>query len=456
MSGKPRNILFLLADQFRHSALGVASGGAVRTPNLDRLAQEGICFRNAYTPLPVCAPARQALLTGRHPDSHGAFWNYGFFHTPPLQPCDSWPEQLARRGSHGAFLGKWNASPAHGPQAFGFSHVVTFAEHDALLREKYPNLSHTGGWMGCESPLPVEDSRTHYLAQKALDFAREQDSQSSWHMWVDFGMPHLPCRPSAPFSTMYDPATLPKWPGYDDPFQHKPFIHQQQTWNWRLENTPWEEMAPQVARYYGMVSQIDGAIGRLLDGLKATGQLDDTLIVFTADHGDMCGNHRMFDKHYVLYDDIVRVPLILTGPGIASRTSDALVSNCLDLPLTLADLLDLDPPQGAHGLSLPLDGGRGPRQWITSSSNGQQFGMFNTRMITDGHLKYVWNLTDVDELYDLDTDPGEIDNRIDDPSLTETLRALRRLLYEDLISHDDPFLHGDWVAPQLLEGRKCR
>ena len=451
----PRNVLFLLADQFRHDALGFTSDGRVQTPHLDALARGGFRFTNAYTPLPVCAPARRALLTGRHPDADGAYWNYGFFATPPLLPCGSWPEQLAARGSRGGYVGKWDISPAAGPKDFGFAHVANASAYGALIDRKYPGLRLSSDWMGCENPVALEDSKTHFLAGQALSFIQTVDPRMPWHLWLDFGMPHLPCQPSAPFSRMYRPEDIPPWPGYDDSFVRKPFCHQQQSWNWRLENMPWEDMARQVARYFGMVSQIDDAIGLLLSGLAETGRLDDTLIVFTSDHGDLCGNHRMFDKHYVLYDDIVRVPLILSGPRVPAGVSGALVSNCLDLPPTLSSLLGLTPPSDGHGLPLPMRGER-PREWITASSNGQQFGMFNSRMITNGRLKYVWNLTDVDELYDLSNDPGEKDNRVDDPSLRDVLQTLRRLLYDDLVSHGDPFVRGDWVAPQLLEGRKCR
>ncbi|MEG0768058.1 MAG: sulfatase-like hydrolase/transferase, partial [Clostridia bacterium] len=393
-----RNLLFLLADQFRHDALGVTSGGLLQTPHLDQLARNGLLYTRAYTPLPVCAPARQALLTGRHPDSFGAYWNYGFLPTPPLMPCDTWPEQLQARGSRGGYVGKWNVSPDAGPADFGFATVMDPTAHDRLLREKYPNLTHTGGWMGCESPIALEDAKTHFLVRQALDFVQAGDSVQPWHLWVDFGMPHLPCRPSAPFATMYDPTRLPPWPGYEDTFINKPFCHKQQSWNWHLEHMPWSEMAQQVARYYGMVSQIDDAIGQLLEGLSQCGQLEDTLIVFTSDHGDLCGNHRMLDKHYVLYDDVVRVPLLLWGSDIPARTLDALVSNCLDLPQTICALFGLTPPVCGHGVPLPFLPAAG-REVITASSNGQQFGMFNARMITDGRIKYVWNLTDVDELY---------------------------------------------------------
>jgi arylsulfatase A-like enzyme len=166
----------------------------------------------------------------------------------------------------------------------------------------------------------------------------------------------------------------------------------------------------------------------------------------------MCGNHRMFDKHNTMYDDIVRVPLVISGSSLKPHSSGTLVSNCLDLPLTISGLMGLPALSEAHGLCLPLSG-ESPRNFVTSSSNGQQFGFFNTRMITDGQYKYVWNLTDVDEFYNAQTDPSECRNLIYESSMTEKIRGFRKELFNDLKAHGDPFA-SEWLAPQLLEGRK--
>lgn len=446
-----RNLVFLLADQLRHDAPGFA-GGFAATPHMDRLAGEGTAFLRAYTPLPVCGPARRALFTGRHPDSMGAFWNDGFFplNTPSFHPADNLGQRLKDSGRQGCYVGKWGLGADSAPADFGFATCPDPEEYNGYLAERYPSLTHSGGWMGCESPVALEDSKTHFLARQAANFV--ETAEEDFFLWVDFGMPHLPCRPSPPFSTMYDPAEIPPWPGYEDSFVNKPYCHRQQVVNWRLEDMAWSEMAGQVARYYGMVSQLDDAIGGILAALERAGRLEDTLIVLTSDHGDMCGNHRMLDKHYVLYDDVVRVPLALWGKGLEPLRSDALVSNCLDLPVTICGLMGLPPLPKTHGKPLPLDG-VGARRYITSSSNGQQFGFFNNRMITDGRYKYVWNLTDIDELYDVQSDPGECDNRIGDEALAGLLSELRGVLYDELQFHEDPLL-TEWTAPQLLENRK--
>jgi arylsulfatase A-like enzyme len=454
MAGQYRNLVFLLADQLRHDAPGYALGGRglAKTPSIDRLAGRGIAYSRAYTPLPVCAPARQSLLSGRHPDSFGSFWNHGFFHTPDFTPEATFTQRLAESGRKGGFVGKWDVARGTVPADFGFdAFYCGKAEYAAYFDRRYPKLSFEGGWMGCESPVAVEDADTHFYARNAADFIRAQGNEP-FFLWVDFGVPHLPCRPSAPFSTMYKSEDIRPWPGYDDPKENKPYTHKQQTLNWRLESVPWTEMAGQVARYCGVVSQLDDAIGLIVRALEESGRLDDTLIVLTSDHGDMCGNHRMFDKHNSMYDDIVRVPLVLSGTSLSPHVSDALVSNCLDVPLSMCGLMGLPPLPHGHGVPLPLEREK-PRRFVSSSSNGQQFGFFNTRMLTDGRYKYVWNLTDVDEFYDAGTDPGECHNLIYDRALSEKINEFRMHLYQDLTAHGDPFASG-WLAPQLLEGRK--
>lgn len=449
------NFLLINADQLRHDCVGWRGLRDVRTPNLDRLAETGVRYENAFTPLPVCAPARQAILSGRHPDSFGAQWNYDFMPTPTVQPEWCWPRQLSERGYQTAYLGRFHVSPTLRPADFGYQRHVSWAGHKALLAQKYPDAAYSGGWLGCASPVDVEDSGTHWMAGRACEVLREFAAKGKpWHIWVDYEEPHLPCRPSEPFASMYDPASIEKWPGYDDDFAQKPYCHKQQTLSWNTADLPWSEAAKMVARYYGVISQLDQAIGRILDALDETGQADDTLVVFTSDHGDMCGNHRMLDKHYVLYDDIIRVPLIVRRPGTPPCTNAAFVSNCLDIPHSIRSWLGLEPDAAGHGRMLPLSPEESFRDEIVCTSNGQQFGLYTTRMLRDDRWKYVWNLTDVDELYDLKTDPGELRNRIADPEQQQRVAQMRRRLHDLLLAQGDRFAGNEWMERQLLEGKK--
>lgn len=452
------NLLLINADQLRHDCVGYRDLRPVETPALNRLAEESQVYTEAFTALPVCAPARQSLLCGRHPDSFGAQWNYDFMPTPTVQPDWCWTRQLREEGWNTAYLGRFHVSPDLKPDDFGYNEWVSWAGHKQLLKEKYPDASYTGGWLGCENPVEVEDSGTHWMAEQASAMIEKFAAQDKpWHIWVDYEEPHLPCRPSAPFSQMYDPKEVVPWDGFGDIFENKPYCHKQQTLSWGTDEMNWEEdFAPMVARYYGVISQLDQAIGRILDTLERTGQKDNTIVVFTSDHGDMCGSHQMLDKHYVLYDDIIRVPLLVRYPGKEPRVCDRFVCNTLDIPYSLIDWLGLQRPDVEHGQTLPMDAAQDEttRQEMVCTSNGQQFGLYSTRMIRDKRYKYVWNLTDVDEFYDLEADPGEKSNRIAEVEHQDRIAAMRKKLCSQLEKHGDPLIRSDWTRCQLLNGKQ--
>ena len=454
------NLLIVNADQLRHDMIGVRGLHPVKTPNLDLMAAESCVYTHAFTPVPVCAPARQALLSGRHPDFFGASWNYDQMPnlpTPTVQPEWCWTRHLSQAGYKSAYLGRFHVSPTLKPADFGYDIHISWQGHKQLLRDKYANVQYTGGWLGCANPVPVEDSGTHWMADRACEMLEEfARGGQPWHMWVDYEEPHLPCRPSEPFASMYKPEDVDKWDGCDDPFIHKPYCHKQQTVSWETNEYTWTEFSQMIARYYAMVSQLDDAIGKILRKLEETGQKDNTIVVFTSDHGDMCGSHQMLDKHYVLYDDNTRVPLMVRYPGKPACVRDDFVHNVLDIPASAVRWLGLPAQDVEHGAPLPLAGDENAdaRPYIVCSAQGQQFGLFSNRMIRDKQYKYVWNLTDVDELYDVAADPGEKVNLIDRAEHQERIAAMRKDLYNDLISHGDPFAGNPWMQTQLLKNKK--
>jgi arylsulfatase A-like enzyme len=438
------NLLFIMADQHRYDCMGHAGRFDIHTPHLDRLASEGASFARAYTPIPVCAPARQSLLCSRQADSFGAYWNHSFFPARTLAPSDDlWTLRLKAAGYQGALIGKWNSSATHGPQDFGY---------DTWLDDYQCGAEFSGGWFGCDSPVPVEESKEFHQAGQAVALMeRFKADGRPFHLRVDFDSPHLPCRPSEPYASMYRDKELTPWDSFGDSLEGKPYIQRQQLANWGLEGMAWDDWQPCVRRYYGMVGQIDGAVGVMLSALDRLGLAEDTVVVYTSDHGDTCGGHGMIDKHYILYDDVIRVPLIIRAPGVAFDRG-AFVSNCLDIGPTLEELCGLKPPGAErHGQSLIS---APPRDCIVSSGNGQQFGFYSQRCVRTREHKYIWNLTDTDELYDLSIDPGELTNRVHDPAYQQLLHDLRHQLYHRLRALDDPLLRGHWVERQLTEGRK--
>jgi len=456
MNEKKPNILFFLADQHRYDCTGYANRYPVKTPNIDRIAAQGACFDAAFTPTPVCAPARQTLLSGRRAEEIGALWNFNFIETKTIQPTDfTFPAALAENGYHNIFIGHWDASTKP-PEEFGFHEVYSY--HDFLheQQETYGKIDWKNSWFGETSPIPPQDARPGKYAQYACDaIARLQAEGKPWCIWVDAVDPHLPCRPSQPFADMFSPEDTVRWDGFGDTFENKPYIQRRQLYNWGLENRTWEQWSETVARYYAMIAQVDAAFGQICDTVDTLGCTDDTMIIYTADHGDMCGSHGMIDKHYVLYDDVLRVPLVMRYPRrIAPGTRiENFVHSCLDMAPTILDLCGLDIPDSVRGYSLfpLLEQGSDARRkdFAVSAASGQQFGLYTQRCIRTRTHKYVWNLTDVDELYDLTKDPGELHNLIHEPGNEELLQTLRADMTRELRRCGDPFLKSSWLDRQL-------
>lgn len=456
------NLLIIVADQCRYDCIGYAGIYPVRTPHLDRLASEGVWFSEAYTPIPLCSPARQAFLNGSRPESFGGLWNYGLGLAIPALPPErfSWPRELAGRYAS-CYIGKWGVHPQHGPAAYGFDRSIGEQDYAAYRRQQGYPLPQANGYFGETDSAPLTHARTHWLARQASEqVSALSKSGRPWHVQLHFPEPHPPCRPSPPFAEMYDAQSVPMWHNFRDTFRNKPYIQKQQLYNWGVHDWDWEDWAPVAARYYGIISQMDDAVGLLLQTLEETGQADNTIVVFTADHGDLCGAHRMMDKHYVMYDDIVKVPFIVRWPNraAAGRRCDAFVCPMLDLPPTFLEEARIGLPDHLHGRSLlALLSGETPAVWreeAVATYNGQQFGLYTQRMIRTRDWKYVWNTTDIDELYDLRQDPGELDNRIDDHSCKELVGELRRRLYDILLREQDGLVNNPWMRDQLLLNRK--
>ncbi|MCU6709127.1 sulfatase-like hydrolase/transferase [Paenibacillus sp. J5C_2022] len=459
------NILLIVSDQLRYDCIGFSGRYPVRTPNLDRLADEGVWFSNAYTHIPLCCPARQSLLNGRRPETFGSLWNYDLGPpTPALGPdMYAWPRELNRIGYATGYLGKWHVHPTFDPTSYGYDDYVSLQDYQQFRQANYGPPAYNNGFFGETDPVPIDDARTHWMADQAISLIERYECEHSgpWHVRLDFDEPHLPCRPSEPFASWYKPDEVPRWDSFNERFENKPYIQKQQLLNWQVEHYEWSDWSPTVARYYAAISQMDDAVGKIIDFLKRSNLSERTIVIFTADHGDMCGAHRMMDKHCIMYEDIMRVPLIISGPGMPhGQIRQELVYNLLDLPPTLSALAGFEPGK-FQGRSLkplldPLYDvlAQEWRKEIVSTYNGQQFGLFIQRMITDGCMKLVWNPTDVDELYDLQSDPAELNNLIHDADWTDQIRALRKRLYEILLQEGDSVVANPWIKQQLLQGRK--
>lgn len=455
------HILFIYTDQHRYDCMGNTGHPLVRTPYLDQLAREGVSFSHAFTPIPICVPARCSLLSGQWPSQHGVVFNYDGETFKPLDPSTpTCARAVKAAGYRTVHVGRWHVDPKHEPHDFGF--------HDFVPEWRYKKWRAAQGippipkhdWFGADDPhITADQSSPAWGARQVLrwfDLAAEEGDALfiHWHMTE----PHLPCVPPAELSALYDPAAIPPWPGFDDPCLNKPFIQRQMRHTWRVNTMTWADWAPAVARYFATITCLDYAIGLVLAGLEQRGLRNNTLVIYSADHGDMCGSHGMLDKHYIMYDDVVRVPLIMRWPNIlpAGTQVTSFVCNAIDLAATFCDAAGAAVPSSFAGQSLlPLargDANAPARSDIFTTYSGNQFGAFSQRMVRDTRWKYVWNPVAEDELYDLVTDPAELHNRAGDPACASELQRLRaRLIWWMEHTHDRLLNH--WTRTQLSAHR---
>jgi arylsulfatase A-like enzyme len=459
---QPLGIIFIESDQHRFDCMGITGHPLVKTPNMDRLANEGIFFENAYTPSPICVPARTSYLCGQWPQQHGTICNFDgeCFKALDTQ-ATVFPRILSENGVTLDFFGRWHVNNRAEPTDYGFDTFLSDGEYYKWREVKgiAPQPSHNK-WFGNPDPyIKPEESKLSWLCDNVIEKLRERaEGGKPFYISMDTVEPHLPNIVPEPYNSMYPLSSIKPWGSFAETFRNKPYIQEQQLRTWGIENFTWDDWAPMVSRYLGEISLLDAQIGRILNELDRLGISEDVLLIYTADHGDMMGGHRMIDKHYVMYNDVCRVPFLMRWPkGIKGGTRyKGFVSNAIDLPPTYLDLYNLEKPESFSGISLrpAMQGNKNPvRNDIFCSWNGNQFGQFSQRMISDGRWKYIWNATDRDELYTLTEDPDELNNLASEETFSRKLADLRKRLYAWMENTGDK-LTNDWIKTQLLEGRK--
>jgi len=472
-----QNVLFIHSDQHRYDALGCSGNTNIRTPHLDKLAGTGARFTQAFTPCPVCTPARASLLTGLYPFRHRSICIPNDTEVPRAfeRRGPLFPELLQEAGYRMGYVGKWHvgedAATDTGPvpTECGFDEYLPESGYARWRAEAgYPPRDEglsmeadLGSFFagGVDRGVSAEQSQPFYTASRTVELLRKYaGSGEPFFLRWDPSEPHIPNRIPEPYASMYDAGALPRWPSLDDDFVDKPFIQGQQIRSWGLENWSWEShWARCAAWYYGHVSLLDAAVGKVLDELEALNLAENTIVIYTSDHGDMCGSHGMMDKHYCMYDDILRVPLLVRWPGVTQpgQTVEGPVVHELDLAATFSELAQGATDDTMQGYSLrPLLGGApAARTHTVASYHGSQFGLFSSRSIRTSGWKYVWNLTDVDEFYNLTDDPWELNNLAGEPECQGRLEESRRRLAEELEALGDPLLNA-FTRGQLLGGGK--
>ncbi len=456
------NILLITTDQLRYDALGANGNRLIRTPNMDRLAAEGVRCRRAYTPCALCSPARASLLTGRFPHRHGVLTNTGQDQTRPEMPASevTFAQILQRAGWRAGYVGKWHVGVTKGPLDWGFSDVepqtrkefrarfnetIRFddAQTSRVHRNRFVLSARRNGSL-------ANDDTGYCEAQGAALLEKYAKSGEPFFLRIDFSAPHPPYIVPEPYASMYDPADVVLDASVtEEDFAGKPYAHEEQTRRWGTRNLTEDEWRRIVARYYGLVTMVDDAVGRILERLRGLGLEDDTLVIFTSDHGDATGSHRMFDKGYCGYEEQFHIPLILRGPGIpAGSVCDEWITS-LDLMPTIVEAAGQVLPAGLEidGESLlPVfrEGASLGRDSIFAEFHGMQYGLCSLRMARDERHKYVLNANDRPELYDLQEDPCELRNLAGAREAAEDERRMYRKLLQWMERTQDPLLKTIW------------
>jgi arylsulfatase A-like enzyme len=403
------NVLFMIMDDQRADAIGAAGHPILRTPTLDRLTREGTSFQRAFTTFPICEPSRAEVLTGCN-----SFRNEVVWFNQKIRPGLTFlPQAFQQGGYHTVHVGKWH-NDGH-PRDRGYSVTRRVMYHD--LVGGYPQCG-THQFTFNEDGKTVSGHSTELFVEAAIQELTAAPKQRPWFMYLSLHSPHDPFDAPEPYANMYDPATVPLPANYmpEHPFDNGDMVIRDE------ELLPWprtqEDVKRNLSRYYGMITHHDHHLGRVIQWLEAAGQLENTIIVFTSDHGLAVGSHGLLGKEN-MYDHSVGVPLILRGPGIPGgrRIGAEALAHHVDLFPTLCEMTGVELPATARdGSSLVpvINGQRAAQREAVGSGFCSPYGPKDAlrdtqRMIRTGR----WKLTFFPhlrryQLFDLAADPHEL------------------------------------------------
>ena len=446
------NILWICTDQQRYDTIRALGNEHINTPHIDRLVAEGTAFTHAFCQSPICTPSRASFLTGMYPSSgHGCcngndYWaGAAPLVTQLLADGKDYDCGLAGKLHLAGAAGRIEPRGDDGYRVFHWS-------HDS--RDLWPKGHAYAAWVHQKGPvlaelredtarLPPTLHQTAWCADMAIDFMNEERSDP-WLMSVNMFDPHSPFDPPQEYLDRYDPALLPDplWSD-EDPVAHAKLGPLDGAASIDLPRA--KEV---LAAYYAMIELIDDNVGRMLAALEESGQRENTLVIFTSDHGELAGDHQLVGKGCRFYECLVRVPLVCSWPGMVREgaVSAALVE-LIDIAPTLLELAGVEAPQRMQGRSLwPLLTGAASehREYVrceyyralNPDAPGREHLQGNyATMIRDRRHKLVcYHDRTAGELFDLEADPGEFDNLWDDPAsadlrfglLQENFAALAR------------------------------
>ncbi len=452
MTDNRPNVLLFTTDQHRGDFLGIAGHPLLETPNFDGLVDHGAYFPNANTEIPSTTGARRILLSGKGSYDCGLT---GYAAAQWDEP-NTLAHVLARSGYHCLNVGFRNLHPRR--KLFGFHHVkphdLRQGEDDYMtwLKDQAgPLVSEFGhgvdpnGWTARPWHLPEHLHSTNWTTETAIDMLRRRDPTKPFFMWCSHLRPHSPYDPPQPYWDMYDRMDLPETPvgdwadRYDIP---NPGLHKN-AWKGRL--TP-EQIRRGKVGYMGTVTHLDDSFGRFLEALgRELGVASNTLIIVTADHGDMLGDHHLHRKTYA-YEGSARIPFLIGYPWTVDKPSGTFdqVVGLQDVLPTVLDSVGVDIPEGVTGRSVfDAISGKQTREFLHGEHSPCYDAEPAMQYLTDGKEKYIYFPTNgSEEFFDLTQNRDELKDLSGDTSKADRLAMWRQRLICRLAQRDDGFSDG--------------
>lgn len=468
------NVVVFNTDQQRADCLGCA-GSPVKTPTIDSVASDGRRFTNAFVTSPLCSPSRASIFTGRYPHEHGVYGND--IPLPENQP--TFVEALSRVGYETSLYGKWHLGVPktnHSGRLWrdappGFDEFLTTMEHDVPDNQDPDYLSYLksegvigsdageNAWRDPEgefqiselgnsfspmgaSSIPEEHYMTTWLVDNAVRYIKDrEDADDPFYLQISGFYPHFPIAPPKPYDDLYDPAEV-KLPEsrLAETFEDKPSLESSTIAREHYEQFSEDDLRRAWALTYGLCTFIDKQFGRIIDALEETDLREDTVVVFVSDHGEMLGSHGLLWKGPFMYDEILRVPLVISHSDVESGVSDGLVS-LLDLGPTLAELGGTEMPDATGRSFAPmLYGERTDHRSLVFAeylTNPDTFGAAPENpiyMARGRRFKFAETIGQGSVLYDLDEQPVEVTNHASEAKyapIEQTLKNKTKRLRPD-------------------------
>jgi len=434
---QPTNLVFIMADEHNASFLGCAGHPMVKTPNLDALAASGTRFTNAYTPSPLCVPARASMATGRYVHDIG-YWDGAIAYDGKVP---GWQHRLQKSDHRVVSIGKLHyrddTVPAGFDEQIEAMHLLDgVGDVYGLLREAMPPKTackRLADELGRgDSNYLRYDRRIAEHACSWLEDAASRTEERPWALFVSYASPHYPLIAPPEFYDLYDPdkVSVPPVVGPDDPSLHPWIRGIRKAWPYD-DYMDDEKRRIAVAAYLGMCSFMDANVGRVVDTIAKTGLANRTHIIYASDHGECLGNRGLWGK-MTMYQDAAAIPMMVAGPDISAGKICATPVSLLDIYPTVLDCVGEDATEDEKsfpGQSLIATANAADNDDRLAFSEYHGAGAAGAAyMIRKGKYKYIHYVGHAPELFDIEADPDEIKNLAGDKAFAGTLAEYEALL----------------------------